>query len=104
MNNEKIKQDLVSRLEKYQSETLTESTLRKLREDLQNLLDNHVSSDEGLRGKQFPIEIENELGKWRIEESGETFFWPKNSTKYIEVNMTIESSEDLSNKTIESYE
>ena len=40
----------------------------------------------------YPIEFENEFGRWKMLEDGTTLFQPKTAVEYIELNITIPPS------------
>ena len=95
MNNKTIKQELKSTLEKYVGQNVND-VLRKIRSDLQDVMDNLILSEPGVYLEDFPIEFENELGKWRFEKDGNCFVYPKMSS-VAKINITIKP-------TGESYE
>ena len=47
----------------------------------------HPSVD--IEDRDFPIEWETELGKFRVEENGNAFIQPKKTVQYIECKVTI---------------
>ena len=57
--------------------------------------------------QKFPIEFENDLGKWKIFEGGKVLLQPKEVAKYIELKLTITPTGELSNSdsiNIEGFE
>lgn len=64
-----------------------QKALDELKIEMQDCLDNFISSEETTYAQNFPIESENNLGKWKITETGECFVHPKESPANI--NLTI---------------
>jgi hypothetical protein len=89
MQNQKIKNELTEKLNQFVGDEITGRLLEKLQSETQTILKGYIHSEEGLYEEQFPIEFENDLGIWKIESNGNSFFQPKIRQKYIEVNFTI---------------
>jgi len=94
MSKEKIKHELELALKKYEEQSVKD-VLSEIRKDLQNVMDTLIYSEEGVYSQDFPIEFENNLGRWKITKTGECFVQP--NTDVCEINITIKP-------TIESYE
>jgi len=71
----------------------TQEVLRKIRSDLNDVLNNYLDENEVYQ-KDFPVEFENEMGKWKIKSDGETHFTPFFVPKWIEVNITVKSTNE----------
>jgi hypothetical protein len=54
-----------------------------IKEYINNALKNNISD------KKYPIEFENETGRYLIEEDGKIFIQPKQSIQYLELNINI---------------
>lgn len=89
MNNEVIIAGLKTAISKHVGNDITKDTLKALQDDLQKALDGFIT-DETLMVKHFPIDFENEMGKWHLEENGKVTFQPKVIAKYITVDIKIE--------------
>jgi hypothetical protein len=68
-------------LEKYKSEGYTADVVKQIKEELNSVL--------SVIKEDFPIEFENEIGKWRIESNGVCFIQPRMNIQYIECNFII---------------
>jgi hypothetical protein len=71
----------------------TQEVLRKIRSELNDVLNNYLDENEVYQ-KDFPLEFENEMGKWKIKSDGETHFTPLLAPKWIEVNITVKSTNE----------
>jgi hypothetical protein len=71
----------------------TQEVLRKIRSELNDVLNNYIFENEVYQ-KDFPLEFENEMGKWKIKSDGETHFTPLLAPKWIEVNITVKSTNE----------
>ena len=80
-------------LEKYKGKVVSE-VLEDIRKDLKEVLEGHFISESDIT--KFPFEFENDLGKWRIEQGGITYFQPNISTKYITVNINLNNDNTCS--------
>ena len=98
MSNEKIKILAQKTLEKYEGEKNVSNIIKKMKEDLDSVLNTYLTQNHVIE-EDFPIEFENELGKWKINADGNTYVQPKKETQYIECNITIKRTGE-----IESYE
>ena len=98
MNKEEIKILAQKTLEKYEGEKNVSDVIKKMKEDLDSALNTYLTQDHVIE-EDFPIEFENELGKWKINADGNTYVQPKKGTQYIECNITIKRTGE-----IESYE
>lgn len=81
-------------LSKYVGKLDTKTTLENITNELNEVLDNYITETPMYRD-DFPIEFENDLGKWKLESDGTTQFQPKTSTQFIQVDITIENTEDI---------
>ncbi len=97
MGNEALQKDLVETLSKYKGEKNGLELISKMRSDVQDIFDRHIDTERGLLVDDFPIDIENEFGKFKITSDGNCFVEPKKVQQFIELNVTIQ-------KTGESYE
>ena len=98
MNNEGIKILAQKTLEKYEGEKNVADVINKMKDDLNDVLNIYLAKNHVIK-EDFPIEFENELGRWQINADGNTYVQPKKGTQYIECDITIKPS-----GTIESYE
>jgi hypothetical protein len=98
MNKEGIKILAQKTLEKYEGEKNVSDVINKMKEDLNDALNTYLDQNHVIE-EHFPIEFENELGKWKINADGNTYVQPKKGTQYIECNITIKKTGE-----IESYE
>ena len=98
MSNEKIKILTQKTLEKYEGEKNVSDVIKKMKEDLDSVINTYLTQNHVIE-EDFPIEFENELGKWKINADGNTYVQPKKGTQYIECNITIKRTGE-----IESYE
>lgn len=80
-----IKETVQQRLNSCGGESITTQGLSKLREELQDILDKQIASDEGLYVNDFPIEFENHLGKWKIESDGTCHVQPKVNVATVDI-------------------
>ena len=90
-HKEKIQHELESTLKKYEDQNVKD-VLSEIRNNLQSLFNNFISSEEGLYVQDFPIEFENNLGRWKIMGTGECFVQPKVSLDRINLDITIKPS------------
>lgn len=93
MNKEGFIIEAKKTLDKYVGLDNTQEVLGKIRSDLNDVLNNYLGENKVYQ-KDFPMEFENEMGKWRIKSDGETQFEPKSSTKYIEVKIEIKPTSE----------
>jgi uncharacterized protein Usg len=98
MSKEGIKILAKKTLEKYEGEKNVSDVINKMKEDLNDVLNTYLVQNYVIE-EDFPIEFENELGKWKINADGNTYVQPKKGTQYIECNITIKKTGE-----IESYE
>jgi uncharacterized protein Usg len=98
MNKEGIKILAKKTLEKYEGEKNVSDVINKMKEDLNDVLNTYLVQNYVIE-EDFPIEFENELGKWKINADGNTYVQPKKGTQYIECNITIKKTGE-----IESYD
>jgi hypothetical protein len=87
MNKEGIIVEAKKTLDKYVGLDNTQEVLEKIKSDLNDVLNNYFDENESYQ-KDFPLEFENEMGKWRIKSNGETEFEPK-YFEYIGVKIEI---------------
>jgi hypothetical protein len=87
-----IEEDVKRSLSKYKGENV-ERVLKNIRDDIQEIMDSYVG--DGMYVNDFPIEFENDLGKFRIQSNGESYFFPKTGVQHIEINMTILPSGEI---------
>lgn len=71
--------------------TITKTILDNITIGLNEVLDNYITETPMYRD-DFPIEFENDLGKWKLESDGTTQFQPKTSSQFIQVDITIENT------------
>jgi len=96
---DKLKLEFESTLAKYHQAKNVELIIDKIKEDTKVVLDKYSLStnaaiydiDNRIIGyeQEFPIEFENNLGRWRIEEDGTTYFQSIDIPKYITIDCTI---------------
>ena len=98
MSNEKIKILAQKTLEKYEGEKNVSNIIKKMKEDLDSVLNTYLTQNHVIE-EDFPIEFENELGKWEINADGNIYVQPKKGTQYIESVIIIKRTGE-----IESYE
>lgn len=58
-----------------------------VKNDIQKVFDEIIESHDGLYSNNFPIEFQNDLGRFKMNSNGECFFYPK--VKVLEVNLTF---------------
>ncbi len=93
-NREKIGILVSSALNNYESKLNTNEVLTKLRDELNEVL-NHYISENWVVGKDFPIEFENDFGKWKINSDGTTHVQPKTGVQHIELNIIIKKTGEI---------
>ena len=95
MKNKEIQDGIIitsnKTLSKYVGEKNISLILDKIKEDLDKSL-NQFLSENNASVSDFPVEFENDLGKWKIKADGTTYFQPKVALKHIECNVTITKS------------
>lgn len=82
-----------STLQKYKDCKVDES-LKQITEDLNDVLNEYISNHI-IYNIDFPIEFENDLGKWKIESDGRIFLFPNKILNHIECNITILKNGDV---------
>jgi hypothetical protein len=96
MRHQKVKEGLILEsnkvLSKYKGSTINEDLLKRIRSELNDALNGYISNAL-VYNHDFPIEFENELGLWKINSNGDTFFQPKRVLSRIECNITINKIE-----------
>ena len=80
-------------LKKYEGKIVNE-VIKDIRSDLNDVLNNYLSGNI-VMGDDFPIKIENSLGKWEIHKDGTTYVQPKTGVQFIECNITISPTSEL---------
>jgi uncharacterized protein Usg len=98
MSKERIKILAKKTLEKYEGKKNVSDVINKIKEDLNDVLNTYLTQNYVIE-EDFPIEFENELGKWKINADGNAYVQPKKGPQYIECNITIKQTGE-----IESYE
>ena len=93
MNKEGFIVEAKKTIDKYVGMDNTQEVLKKIRSDLNDVLNNYIFENEVYQ-KDFPVEFENEMGKWKIKSDGETYFTPFFTPKWIEVNITVKSTNE----------
>lgn len=86
-NQEVLASKLKNTLEKFEGMQV-DKILDKLKEDINECLSQYISKHE-VHNTDFPIEWENDMGKWRIDENGQTHFAPKTIVKQITITLNI---------------
>ena len=82
---------------KYINEPNVKETLDKIKSELNDVLNEYLFEFAYEVYKQdFPVEFENEVGKWKMCSNGDTYFYPKTSIQYI--NFTIKKLSNLNEK------
>jgi hypothetical protein len=92
MMENKGETEIKKTLTKFEGENV-KKVLNLIREELQSTIDKLISSEEGIYDKDFPIEFENDMGKWRIESNGNTFVQPK--SEIVALNITIKPTGEI---------
>lgn len=88
VNKEEIEKELKKNLNELAGIENTPETLKKIRETIQNVLDNFIFKEE-LYYKQFPIELQNDIFSLKIEANGNAYIIPKKATEFIDLNFSI---------------
>jgi len=84
-------------LRKYEGKPNIKEVLVLIQKELQEVLQGFLK-DNLVYPHHFPIEFENELGKWKIYEDGTTYFERKKPVEYINVNITITPTGEIKYK------
>jgi hypothetical protein len=92
-SNEGFIVEATKTLERYVGEPNTKEIYKTISEDLNRCLDRYLT-DYPINETKYPIEFENEIGKWKIMEDGETYIQHYKPVKSITVNFTIKTEED----------
>lgn len=95
MSNKEIKIVAQKTLEKYEGLNNIRDVMHKIKEDL-NVALNAYFAQNYVTKEDFPIEFENKLGKWKIDSDGNVYVQPKTITQYIECDITIKPSGEIS--------
>lgn len=85
--NKEIQSQLQSTLDKYQGQSVKD-VLQQLKTDIEQTLQNFIREKEIYVG-DFPIEFENDMGKWKINADGSTYVQPKVAAQNITINITV---------------
>lgn len=72
---------------------ITEKVLKQVAIDLNEVLNGYLK-DNYVKDEDFPVEFENELGRWKINADGSCYFQPIVGTQNIEVNITIKRTDE----------
>ena len=75
-------------LERYENDRPVKEILNRIKKDLDKVC-NKFLKDNVVRETDFPIEVENEMGKWKIEADGKCMLQPKAGIQYIEIDFTV---------------
>jgi hypothetical protein len=94
MNNEKMNQIVSTTMSKYVGETNTKEVLKQMQSELNEVLNQYLSENHVVK-EDFPIECENDFGKWEIHSDGKTYVKPKTGVQHIELNMTITKTGEI---------
>lgn len=92
MSKEGIKIFAQNALEKYEGEINVPEIINQIKENLNNALNSYLEQNNVLQDN-FPIEFENELGKWKINADGNIYVQPKKGIQHIEYNITINKND-----------
>ena len=60
----------------------------QIKEDINKALEKFVGEN-GFNFQYFPIEFENEFGKFKVNEDGTTYYQPIKGFEYIDININI---------------
>lgn len=94
MNNEKMTQIVSTTMSKYVGEKNINEVLRQIKSELNEALNQYLGENHVVE-KDFPIEFENDFGKWKINSDGTTHLQPKTGIQHIELNMTIKKTGEI---------
>jgi hypothetical protein len=94
MNKEGFIVEAKKTIDKYVGMDNTQEVLKKIRSDLNDVLNNYIFENEVYQ-KDFPVEFENEMGKWKIKSDGETQFMSFFAPKWVEVNVTVKPTNEI---------
>lgn len=75
-------------LQKYVGQENSEIILSEIEKDLQNIINKYLEKNE-VFNKNFPIEFENDFGRWKFYKDGKCDFSPKSSIKFVNLNFTV---------------
>jgi hypothetical protein len=81
-------------LKKYEGKIVNE-VLKDIRSELNDVLNNYLL-DNIVTEHDFPVKFENSLGKWEIHKDGRTYVQPKAGRQFIECNITISPTGEIS--------
>lgn len=81
-------------LSRYVGKISTQEVLENITTELNEVLNNYIS-DTPIYSKDFPIEFENWMGKWKIENDGKTQFQPRTDMKNITLNIRISKTGEI---------
>jgi hypothetical protein len=93
MSKENIQNEITLSLKKYEG-MIVKDVLPQIRKDLQDVMNNFVSSEEDIYKQDFPIEFENDLGEWKIMENGDCFVSPKMGVEWVEITINIQKTNE----------
>jgi hypothetical protein len=94
MINYKLHKDIELTLSKYVGEKNVLDVISDIRRDMQAVFDKYIDSEEGLYTDDFPIDIKNDLGKWKILQNGECWITPVTQTFYVNIDITIKPTSE----------
>lgn len=94
MNSEKMNQIVSTAMFKYEGERNTKEVLKQMQSELNDVLNQYLGENHVVE-KDFPIEFENDFGKWKINSDGTTHLQPKTGIQHIELNMTIKKTGEI---------
>lgn len=93
MNKESFINKIKNTFDKYDGSDIN-SIVSKIKDDLQLCLNNYLC-EHVVYETDFPIEFNNDFGRWRIEANGDSFLIPRKPISKFECNIVILPGSDI---------
>jgi len=68
----------------------TQRTIEYIKERLKHVMSNTLFKMDLPDDTKYPIEFENETGKWRIESDGSAIVQPHQTLKHVDININLQ--------------
>lgn len=91
-HNENLTKISLETLNKYVGEKNIKRVIQQMTSDLNKVLNKYLVENTVIE-EDFPIEFENELGKFIIDENGNTLYQPKIVVQHITVDINLNKDE-----------
>ena len=91
---EGFKTEAIKVLDHYVGSEHEETLMKKIQSDLDVALNEYLSNVPVYK-RDFPISFKHDIGEFIISENGFINFVPKKTPQYIEVNITINKTDNI---------